>query len=45
MTMLAEVGMGPGDIEQAHCANEWVALEQLDAVTQHYIRLIDHDNR
>ncbi len=35
---------GPGDIEQAHCANEWVALEQLDAVSRHYIRLIDHDN-
>lgn len=42
---LAALVFGPGDIEQAHCANEWVALEQLDAVTQHYIRLIDHDNR
>jgi len=41
---LAALVFGPGDIEQAHCANEWVALEQLDAVTQHYIRLIDHDN-
>lgn len=41
---LGAIVFGPGNIEQAHCANEWVALDQLDAVTQHYIRLIDHDN-
>lgn len=41
---LAAIVFGPGSIEQAHCANEWVSLDQLDEVTKHYIRLIDHDN-
>src|SRR5688572_4334031 len=32
---------GPGDIAQAHTADEWVALEQLAAATDHYLRLLD----
>jgi acetylornithine deacetylase len=30
---------GPGNIEQAHMADEWVALEQLEAVAKTYLRL------
>ncbi|UXI69950.1 acetylornithine deacetylase [Tahibacter amnicola] len=33
---------GPGDIAQAHTADEWVALEQLQKVTESYVRIIDH---
>jgi len=33
---------GPGDIAQAHSADEFVALEQLATVTDRYIALIDH---
>jgi acetylornithine deacetylase len=32
---------GPGDIAQAHTANEWVAVEQLDACTAFLGRLAD----
>ncbi len=32
---------GPGDIAQAHSADEWVALDQLDAYTTHLHRIID----
>lgn len=31
---------GPGSIEQAHTADEWIALEQLEAGTEAYARLI-----
>ena len=31
---------GPGDIAQAHAADEWVALEQLAAAAAHYERLL-----
>lgn len=31
---------GPGDIAQAHSADEWVALEQLDTVGATYLRLM-----
>jgi len=31
---------GPGHIAQAHTADEWVALEQLEIYTQHIIRII-----
>jgi acetylornithine deacetylase len=31
---------GPGDIAQAHAADEWVALEQLDEVASTYLRLM-----
>ncbi len=34
--------LGPGSIAQAHTADEWVALDQLDRMTDLYIRLIDH---
>ena len=30
---------GPGDIAQAHTADEWVSLEQLDCAAGHYARL------
>lgn len=33
---------GPGDIARAHTADEWVALRQLQIVTDTYIRLIDN---
>jgi acetylornithine deacetylase len=32
---------GPGDIAQAHAADEWVALEQLESVTATYRRLLE----
>lgn len=32
---------GPGDIAQAHSANEWVALEQLDLAARTYLRLLE----
>lgn len=31
---------GPGDIAQAHSADEWVALEQLDTVTRTYLDIL-----
>lgn len=31
---------GPGDIAQAHAADEWVALSQLDEVAETYLRLM-----
>lgn len=34
--------LGPGDIAQAHTHDEWVALDQLDAGTKLYARLIQH---
>jgi acetylornithine deacetylase len=33
---------GPGDIAQAHTADEWVALDQLAAYADHLFRII-HD--
>lgn len=33
---------GPGDIAQAHTADEWVSLDQLDAMTAHYHRVLEH---
>ncbi|MGD9582918.1 MAG: acetylornithine deacetylase [Lysobacterales bacterium] len=33
---------GPGDIAQAHSADEWVALAQLAEAADHYRRIIDH---
>ena len=32
---------GPGDIAQAHTADEWVALGQLETVARHYVRLLE----
>ncbi len=31
---------GPGDIARAHTADEWVAVEQLTAVAEHYRRVV-----
>jgi acetylornithine deacetylase len=39
---LTALVFGPGDIAQAHTADEWVALSQLDAVARHYARMIAH---
>lgn len=33
---------GPGDIAQAHTADEWVLLEQLQTAFDTYLRMIDH---
>jgi len=33
---------GPGDIAQAHSADEFVELSQLQLITESYIRIIDH---
>lgn len=45
-SLFSQAGMtaivfGPGDIAQAHTANEWVLLSQLASVEQHYIDIID----
>jgi acetylornithine deacetylase len=32
---------GPGDIAQAHTADEWIALDQLDAAANTYQRLME----
>ncbi|KFN49382.1 hypothetical protein P873_01035 [Arenimonas composti TR7-09 = DSM 18010] len=37
---LTALVFGPGDIAQAHSADEWVALDQLAAATAHYQRLL-----
>lgn len=34
------VVFGPGDIDQAHTADEWVALEQLERVAESYVELL-----
>ncbi len=39
---LTAVVFGPGDIAQAHTADEWVSLEQLQTYTQHVTRIIEH---
>ncbi len=33
---------GPGDIAQAHCADEFVELSQLRQITETWMRIIDH---
>ncbi|MEM9058424.1 MAG: M20/M25/M40 family metallo-hydrolase, partial [Pseudomonadota bacterium] len=33
---------GPGDIAQAHTADEWVALNELKTAFDTYVRIIDH---
>ena len=45
-SLFSEAGLdaivfGPGDIAQAHGADEWVTLEELERVANHYIRIID----
>ncbi len=44
-SLFSQAGMtalvfGPGDIAQAHTADEWVALDQLSLYTHHLIRLL-----
>jgi acetylornithine deacetylase len=44
--LFSEAGMtafvfGPGDIAQAHAADEWVTLAQLQCAASHYLRLLD----
>ncbi len=38
---LTAIVFGPGDIAQAHTADEWVALEQLATAATHYKRLLE----
>ncbi len=40
-TGIAAAVCGPGDIAQAHTADEWVALSQLEQMTQHYLRILN----
>ena len=35
---------GPGDIAQAHSADEWVALDQLQQYAENICRIVDHGN-
>jgi acetylornithine deacetylase len=35
---------GPGDIVQAHSADEWVALDQLQRYAEKIYRIVDHGN-
>lgn len=37
---LTAIVYGPGNIAQAHTANEWVTLDQLHQVEQHYCQII-----
>ena len=37
---MTAIVFGPGDIAQAHAADEWVALEQLATAAAHYERLL-----
>ncbi len=39
---LATIVCGPGDIAQAHQPNEFVSLEQIEACTRFFRRLMDH---
>ena len=38
---LTAIVFGPGDIAQAHTADEWVALDQLATAASHYQRLME----
>ena len=40
---LTAIVYGPGDIAQAHCADEWVALEQLQTYAASVARMIEGD--
>ena len=35
---------GPGDIAQAHSADEWVALDQLQRYAEKICRIVNHGN-
>jgi acetylornithine deacetylase len=38
---LTALVFGPGDIAQAHTADEWVSLRQLSEAASHYHRLME----
>jgi len=38
---LAAIVFGPGNIEQAHTADEWVSLVQLTQVENHYLQILN----
>lgn len=38
---LNAIVFGPGDIAQAHTADEWVSLDQLACAASHYVRLME----
>jgi acetylornithine deacetylase/succinyl-diaminopimelate desuccinylase-like protein len=38
------VVFGPGSIEQAHTAQEWVALDQVERATRFFVRLFESPN-
>ncbi len=38
---ITAIVFGPGNITEAHTANEWVELKQLEKVEQHYIHIIE----
>jgi acetylornithine deacetylase len=37
------VVLGPGSIEQAHTAREWVAIEQVEAMEAFFVRLLERE--
>ncbi len=41
---LTAIIFGPGNIAQAHTADEWVSLKQLQQVEMHYTNIIKHSN-
>ncbi|MCP3674339.1 MAG: acetylornithine deacetylase [Gammaproteobacteria bacterium] len=41
---LTAIVFGPGDIAQAHTADEWVSLNQLQQVELHYTKIIGHSH-
>jgi acetylornithine deacetylase len=41
---LTAIVYGPGHIEQAHTADEWVSLEQLEQVCSNYQKIINQSN-
>ena len=38
---MSAIVLGPGDIAQAHTADEWVAIEQLNTITDCYRRIVE----
>ena len=42
---LTVIVYGPGDIAQAHAADEWVAIDQLEAYAESIVRILDHASR
>jgi acetylornithine deacetylase len=40
---LPAIVLGPGNIEQAHAADEWVALDQLEKAREYYAQVVKND--